>query len=241
MIAAELFKMRTTRTFYGLVAACLGLVLVIVILVTALVNFSPDDEPLEDMLGVTGFVQPFALVLGILAVTSEFRHGTVTPSLLVTPNRVKLTLAKLVASVLISLLLGLIATVLVTGIVKVIGGARDLDTSGDAGAIIIGATLATGLWGALGVGLGAIVRNQVGALIGGLVYVFVLENLIGIIPKVDDVVPKYGLNGVSSGLSGFSDSGDVLDQLPAGLLFAAYTAVFVIAGIAVMRQRDVTA
>jgi ABC-2 type transport system permease protein len=241
VIAAEIFKMRTTRTFYGLVAGSLGLVLLIVILVTALVKFSADDQPLEDMLGVTGFVQPFAMVLGILAVTSEFRHGTVTPSLLVTPNRVKLTLAKLAASVLVSLALGLIATVLVTLIVKGIGGARDLDTSGDAGKIIIGTTIATGLWGALGVGIGAIVRNQVGAIIGALVYVFVLENLVGIIPGVDDVLPKYGFNGVSSALSAFDNGGDRLDQVPGGLLLALYTAIFLIIGIAMMRERDVTA
>ena len=32
------------------------------------------------------FMQPFVLVLGILAITSEFRHGTITPSLLVVPE-----------------------------------------------------------------------------------------------------------------------------------------------------------
>ena len=63
--------------------------LLIVILVTALADFSPQDEPLDDMMGVTGFVQVFVLVLGILAVTTEFRHGTITPSLLVVPNRVQ--------------------------------------------------------------------------------------------------------------------------------------------------------
>ena len=41
-------------------------------------------------------MQAFTLLLGILAVTSEFRHGTITPSLLVVPNRTTLMLAKLV-------------------------------------------------------------------------------------------------------------------------------------------------
>ncbi|WP_028067913.1 ABC transporter permease subunit [Solirubrobacter soli] len=242
MIAAEIFKLRTTRTFYGLVGASLGLVLVIVILVTALVNFSPSDKPLEDMLNVAGFVQPFALVLGILAVTSEFRHGTITPSLLVTPDRVKLTLAKLVATLLICLALGLVTVVLVVGIVKGIGSARDLDTSGDVGSKVIGATLAVGLWGALGVGLGALVRNQVGAIVGSLVYIFVLENLLQIIPKFGDQLAKYGLGGVSGALFGVdSDSGDMLGQVPGGLLFAGYVLVFLIAGIALMRERDITA
>ena len=123
LIGAEIFKLRTTRTFYGLVGGSLALVLVIVILVTALVNFSPSDRPLTDMMGFAGFVQVFALMLGILSITTEFRHGTITPSLLVVPNRLQIVLAKLGASVLVGLALGLVATVLVALIVKGIGSA----------------------------------------------------------------------------------------------------------------------
>jgi ABC-2 type transport system permease protein len=241
LLGSEIFKLRSTRTFYGLVGGSLGLVLVIVILVTALVSFTPSDHPLTDVMMFAGFVQPFVLVLGILAITSEFRHGTITPSLLVVPHRARLVLAKLAASVLIGLALGLVTTVLVYLIVKGIGGVRDLDTSGQAGKLIIGGTLDTALWAAVGLGVGSILRNQVGAIVGSLVYLFVLENLLQIIPGVDDIIRKYGFGGVSNGLFGADDSNDLLGQLPAGLLLAAYAAVFVIAGIAVIQRRDVTA
>jgi ABC-2 type transport system permease protein len=241
MIAAELFKLRTTRTFYGLVGGSLGLILVIVILVTALVNFSPSDHPLTDIMMFSGFIQPFILVLGILAITSEFRHGTITPSLLVTPDRVRLVLSKLAASVLIGLALGLLTTVLVFLIVKGIGGLRDLDTSGDGGKLIIGGTVDTALWAALGLGIGAILRNQVGAIVGSLVYLFVLENLLQIIPGLDDIIRKYGFGGLSGGLFGGDDSGDLLGQVPAGLLLTAYAAILVIIGVVVVQRRDVTA
>jgi len=238
---AEIFKLRSTRTFYGLVGGSLALVLAIVIPVTAFVNFSPSDRPLTDMMGIAGFVQVFALMIGILSVTSEFRHGTITPSLLVVPDRVRLVLAKLGASVLIGLALGLIATVLVALIVKGIGGARDLDTSGDVLPLIIGSTIATGLFAALGVGVGAVMRNQVGAIIGSLIYLFVLENLLQIIPGVDDVLGKYGFGAVSGGLSGADEPSDLLGQLPAGLVFAGYCAIFIVIGIELMRRRDITA
>jgi ABC-2 type transport system permease protein len=240
-IGAEFFKLRSTRTFYGLVGGALALILVIVIPVMAFVNFSPSDRPLTDMMGLASLVQVFALMVGILSVTSEFRHGTITPSLLVVPDRVKLVLAKLGASVLIGLALGLVASLLVAGVVKGIGGARDVDTSGDVLSLIIGATIATGLFAALGVGIGAIMRNQVGAIIGSLVYLFVLENLLQIIPHVDDVLAKYGIGGVSNGLSGIDDSSDLLSQLPAGLVFAGYCAIFIVIGIELMRRRDITA
>jgi ABC-2 type transport system permease protein len=238
---AEIFKLRTTRTFYGLVGGSLAIVLVVVILVTALVNFSVNDHPLTDMMGFASFVQVFALMLGILSVTTEFRHGTITPSLLVVPDRVRLVLAKLGASAMIGLALGLAATVLVALIVKGIGGARDLNTEGDVIPLIVGGTLATGLFAALGVGIGSVLRNQVGAIIGSLVYLFVLENLLQIIPGLDDVLRKYGIGGVSGGLFGANDSNDLLGQVPAGLLFALYCAIFIAVGITLMRQRDITA
>lgn len=241
LVGSEIFKLRTTRTFYGLVGGALGLVLVIVILVSALVKFSASDRPLNDMMGVAGLVQAFVLVLGILSVTSEFRHGTITPSLLVVPDRLRLVIAKLFASVLTGLVVGLVATGLTALIVKGIGSVRDFDTSGDVLKLVAGGTLATGLWAALGVGLGALVRNQVGAIVGSLVYLFVIESLVGIIPGVDDIVPKYGLGGVSNALSGTDSGTDVLDQLPGGLLFAGYCAVFLVAGLALMRRRDITA
>jgi ABC-2 type transport system permease protein len=241
LVGAEFFKLRTTRTFWALIAASLGLVLLIVLLVTSLADFSPQDQPLDDMMSVTGFVQAFMLVLGILAVTTEFRHGTVTPSLLVVPDRVRLTVAKLIASVLTGLVLGLVATGLVALIVKGIGGARDLDTSGDVLKLIVGGTLATGLYAALGVGIGAIVRNQVGAIVGSLVYIFVLESLLTLIPGVDDFITKYGLGGVSNALFGATMTDDQLGQVAGGLLFAAYCAVFIAIGIFAMKDRDVTA
>jgi ABC-2 type transport system permease protein len=86
------------------------------------------------------------------------------------------------------------------------------------------------------------VRNQVGAIVGSLAYVFVVEPLLGIIPGFDDTVAKWGLGGLSDALAaGTSDSdADLFSQVPAGLVFAGYVAIFVVAGIYVMRRRDVT-
>jgi ABC-2 type transport system permease protein len=121
---------------------------------------------------------------------------------------------------------------------------RNIDTgltSQEITKTVVGLVLATALWAALGVGLGALVRNQVGAIIGSLVYLFVLEQLLTIIPTVEDIIREYGLGGVSSGLFGADTSSDLLGQVPAGLLFAGYCAAFLAAGIVVMQRRDITA
>jgi ABC-2 type transport system permease protein len=247
LVTAEIFKLRTTRTFYGIVGGALGLILLIVVVASATATWGPGDAPLRDLLGISGFAQVFALVLGILALTSEFRHGTITPSLLIVPDRVRLTLAKLGASLAVGLALGLAATGLTAVIGAAILNARDIDTGltgSDIANMIIGGTVATALYAALGVGFGALVRNQVGAIVGSLVYLFVLENLLQIVRPLRDPLAQYGFGGVGQGLTGTGDAAadhPPLGQVPAGLVLAGYCAIFMIAGIAMMKRRDVTA
>jgi ABC-2 type transport system permease protein len=234
LVDAEIFKLRSTRTFYGLMAGALGFTLVIGLLAALLDEGTPQ---LSDLMMIAFFPQLIAMVLGILAITSEFRHGTITPSLLGSPWRAKLMVSKVMATLIVTLVLGLVVALLLTAITAIAGGDTDR-----AGALILGCTLVTMLYGVIGVGVGAVFRNQVGALIGSLVYLLLLEGLIGLIPGVKKVLPEYGITGAAAAL-GATDptNGDLLDQLPGGLLLAGFAAVFMIAGILVMQQRDVTA
>ena len=246
LIAAEFLKLRTTRTFFAFLIACAALVLVPTILICALATF--DEDPIEPLLFFIGsLIQTFSLLIGILAATTEFRHGTITPSLLVVPNRIRLMTSKLIAATLTGLAIGLVSTVLIVVIVAVFGSVRDFPTDEiGRGSLIIGGTLVCGLYAALGVGLGALVRNQVGAIVGALVYMFVLEplasGLLSLSDSLDGFMPKYSLGAVTSWLAGVSPDDDVLlGQLPAGLLLTLYAAIFVAAGLYMLRRRDVTA
>lgn len=245
LLGAELFKLRTTRTFYGLVGGCLALVALITVLASALGHHTRSDDVMRNLMSLAGLAQAFALVLGVLGITTEFRHGTITPTLLVAPRRTRLLIAKLGASALIGLVLGLLTTGLVALVVSGIASARGYD-DGSTGSqvlkMVVGGTLAAGLFGVLGLGLGAIVRNQVGAVIGGLVYMLVVEPLAGIIPTFGDWVGKYGLGGTSTALAATgSGTGDALSQVPGGLLLAAYAAILLIVGIALVNGRDISA
>ena len=246
LVNAEFLKLRTTRTFYAFLIACAGLVLVPTILICALADIT--DDPIEPLLYFIGsLIQTFSLLIGILAATTEFRHGTITPSLLVVPNRIRLMTSKLIAALLTGLAIGLVSTLLIVAIVAVFGSARDFPTDElGRGGLIIGGMFVCGLYAALGVGLGALVRNQVGAVVGALVYVFVIEplasGLLSLSDSLDDILPKYSLGAVSNWLAGVSPDDDVLlKQLPAGLLLALYAAIFVVAGMLMLRKRDITA
>jgi ABC-2 type transport system permease protein len=244
-VAAELFKLRTTRTSWGVTLGSLALVLIISTIAALAGEFSSGDEaPGVDLIEIAGLVQVFALVLGILIVATEFRHGTITPSLLVVPERIRLVVAKLVAALGAGALLGLVGAALCVAIVFPVLSSRDIDAGAGAAEVlelVAGQAAATALFAAIGIGLGALIRNQVGAIIGALGWLFLVEPLLSIIPGFNDALLKWSPSGAASATAGTNSLDDPLAQIPAGLLLAAYAAAFVAAGILVLRRRDVSA
>ncbi|UUY05094.1 ABC transporter permease subunit [Svornostia abyssi] len=244
LVASELLKLRTTRTFFGLVGAALGLILLITVLTASLVPFDPGDTPFIDLIAVSPLAGIFALVLGILAISTEFRHGTVTPSLLTVPNRTRWAVSKLIANGVAGLLLGLAAALIPALLILLIFAVRGVDSSADAGDVVnvvLGSAVGAGLFAALGVGLGALIRNQAGAIVAALVWLFFLEGVLGVIPGLDEVIPKYGPAAAWSAVSSIDAADDQLGQLSAGLVLAVYALLFLAAGIAMLQRRDVAA
>ena len=107
--------------------------------------------------------------------------------------------------------------------------------------LIAGNGAASALYAAIGVGLGALIRNQVGAIIGALGWIFLIEPLLTLIPGFEDVITKWFPSGAATALAGTATASEALDQIPAGLVLAAYAALFVAAGLLVLRDRDVSA
>lgn len=244
LLSSELLKLRTTRTFYALIAGAVTLIVIIAVLGAALGTFKSTATPGHDLLSIAGLAPLFALVIGVIGVTTEFRHGTITPSLLVEPVRIRLMAAKLAAQLIAGLALGAICYGVCAGIVSVILSGRGIPTAmstSDWVGAVIGGAIATMLYAALGLGVGALLRNQVGAIVVVLAWVFVIENLLGIIPGgFGDDIKKYGLSGVGSSLARTASHASSIGQAPAGLLLLGYAAVLVIAGTMVVRQRDVS-
>ena len=244
-IRSELVKLRTTRTFLGIVIATLGLIALLVGVIAAVAPFEPQETPGFDLVDTAGLAQPFALVLGLLAVSTEFRHGTITPTLLATPDRIRLMAAKLAAYGAAGLILGIVAYGLAALLMSVILPLRDISSElpfGDAVELVAGGVVCIALLTAIGVGFGAVVRNQVGAIIGGLAWMFMVEPLLTAIPTVGRWVEDYGLGGAISGVTGSGFGGEpAVGQVVGGLLLLAYAVLFAIAGALLMRRRDISA
>jgi len=244
-IRSEVLKLRSTRTSIGLVLGMLGLVLftVLVQLVVSQVENSSDfqlsaEDTQRSILQAAGFATLFSLLIGVLAITSEFRHGTIRPTFLFTPARELVVGAKGLACGAAGAVLGVVAVAITFGITLVWLQVESVDRAiGTAGILemaggIVGATL---LWGVIGVGVGAMIRNQVGAIVGTIIWLLIPGPLIqGLYPKVGHFLP----NAASDAFSGSSDS-DLLSPAPGGLVLAGWAILFVVAGALWTARRDV--
>jgi ABC-2 type transport system permease protein len=240
-LLAELRKMRSTRTNLGLLAGMIGLTLL-----TVLINgfvLSANDLQTHDnqhallSAGTNGAL--FAALIGVMAITSEFRHGTIRPTFVVTPDRTRVIAAKVVASLLMGIVFGIVAIGLSFGVGYAILAGRGIDFALDTGHVlllVLGTLFMTALWAALGVGLGALIKNQVFAVIGVIVWAFVIDNLLrNLVPDVGRFTPVAASDSITAGFADY-----LLTPLAAGLLLLGYVAVLVAAGTLVVARRDVT-
>src|SRR5204862_3383477 len=132
------------------------------------------------------------LIFGIVGATGEFRHHTLAPAVLIAPDRTRLTLARLAAYMLTALAVGAIMLAVAFAIgLPILAGQPGPDLGGHEYLRLIGGGLLTVmLIAALGIGIGVLVRNQVAAVVGTLVWIFILEPLI---PLASDAASKYAV------------------------------------------------
>jgi ABC-2 type transport system permease protein len=245
LIRAEALRLATTRTYWLLVAGAIALIAGGIAPTAAATSFTSGTSPARSALAIAGLAQTIALIAGALSVTGEFRHKTITAAVLITPRRTPLLAAKLITLTAAGLASGLAATGMATAITLPLLAARHLpaEISGTGtAAIIIGGGIATALAAAIGVGTGAIIRNQVGATIAVLALLYVAEPLLGFIPHLGTVIQQYGLGGLAAAATqttGFPASAHLLGQPAAVLILAGYATAALLAGAALLRRRDI--
>ena len=174
LLRSEWTKVVSVRATYGLAIGCLAYVaLTIVALVFAAgqpgVPSLADPSTVRTIYAAAGTASPLVLCIGILGMTTEYRHQTVTPTFLVTPRRSRVLAAKLVVHAAVGLLVA-VACVVATwrwppadpGAALARHRRRRDDRAGAAG----GALLGYAIYAAVGVCVGALVRNQVAAIVG---------------------------------------------------------------------------
>ena len=240
-LRAELLKHSSTFTNLGLFLAMLGLVLLAVLL-HALALPADRLESAADQVQVFRFGSLlgalFAGLVGALSITGEIRHGTIRPTFLVTPRRGRVIAAKVVASALVGIVFGLVAVGVAVGVGSAVlatrGVAITLD-GGDYTLMPLGGIAAAALWAPLGLGLGALLRNQVATLVAIFLWLFFIENLL------IDFVPgagKFAPGAAAAAITGL-DPDRLLTPALGALLLAVYAAAAAAAGSMATLRRDV--
>ncbi|MEV7972760.1 ABC transporter permease [Cellulomonas sp. NPDC089187] len=264
-LRAEYRKLVTTRLWWVLLLTMAGYMLFI----AAVMGFALTVDPsagvesglpagLDDRtVAVTiytlsaslGFV--FPLLVGVMSVTGEFRHHTITPTLLAEPNRTRLIAAKLLASIPLGAVFGVVGAAVTTGggaAVLAIGGHPTL--LGDPGvlAVVARTALALAVWCVLGVGLGCALTNQVLAIVVVLAFTQFIEPIARMLFGQIDALSSVGayLPGAAgeaiSGGSFYSTAGlgDVLPGWAGALVLVGYALLFALIGRLTTFRRDIS-
>jgi len=239
LVNAELLKLRTTRTFWALAGSAAALVLLIVVLTLIFDDQLNTSDDVESLLSAGGLAGLLTLVLGVVAAAGEYRHGTIASTLLVTPQRLRAVGAQVIASLTGGLAIGLVTSAAIAVIALPWLSAKDvaLLPGGETVELFLGITIFAGLAGALGAALGALMRNQVAAVVTVLVLIFVLDPTLSAL--VEDVAP-FTLSGLSTSMSGGEDSSvDLLPRAVAAAVWALYTLLIAVVAAVLIDRRDI--
>jgi ABC-type transport system involved in multi-copper enzyme maturation permease subunit len=250
LVRAEWTKLFTTRVWIGLLLGACVMVAGFAALLTGFAGASQNGQPGPPAVDDPQFEQlAFAvstnasvlfLILGIIGMTQEYRHRTATPTFLGEPRRWHVVVAKLIAYALVAVPFALVVLAVNVLVVTIYAGARGAAPSLNADnlQVLVSAGLALVIYALIGVGIGALLRNQVGAIVGGLVYLFVVEPVIRSIPATSGAykwMPGGGLEAMTATFQG----PDLLGAWEGGLLLVGYGLLAALLGTVLAVRRDI--
>ena len=246
LVRAELLKLWTTRTARIVLALAAAGTAALTVAVLALAGRPGQpalgDDALRQLVGVPSAPLALAaLVLGILGMAGEFRHGTATPTFLVTPRRGRVVAAKLAAAAVAGLAMALVAATVALAVGLVWLPAKGIEVGvADAGlaARVAGLAAAVALHGVLGTGLGALLRNQFAAVVAGLLlWQGGVEDLLaGLLGRPG--LARWLPEGAAAALTAPGDA--TLAMWAGALVLAAYGLALAVVGGRLVVSRDLT-
>ncbi|HVC40634.1 MAG TPA: hypothetical protein VND54_01520 [Candidatus Saccharimonadales bacterium] len=184
----------------------------------------------------------FSVVVGIILVTTEFRHFTSRPTFLIEPRRGLVIVAKLIVAALVGVIYGVACAALTAAIMAPWFAAMGVTIGWVENGVLLsmlGDIVVIAIFAVVGIGVGVLVRNQIAAVIAALVYLFVLEPLIDIIPVIQNVY-QYLPGAAAAAITGAS-RGDLahLDPVQGGLVLLGWGLLFAVCGWVLTIRRDV--
>jgi ABC-2 type transport system permease protein len=177
------------------------------------------------------------LILGILAAGGEFRHRTIVPSLLATPQRARVFAVKVAVIALFGAVLGAVIFCLDLGTVITVLAAHGMHhLPAEVGRMYLGTVIASAAFGMIGVAVGALTRNTVGAIVAAIAWALFIEEITlnTVAPSLEKWLPV----GASIGLTNPPGPG-VLAPVAAGAVLAGYAVAMLVVASRTTIPRDV--
>jgi ABC-2 type transport system permease protein len=250
LIRSEVLKIRSTQVWFWMmllvtgitVAATLGTVLTID---TATPVREINYFSIWTNFGVAGVA---LVVLGLLGLTTEFRHKTITPTLLANPGRWQLLIGKALAYVVFAIPYGIVCLLvnLVTALICLNAKGLPVHFADGAPGGMVRNFLALILLAFFGLGLGALIRNQAAGMVVGILYLSVLNIFFAGIPGLRRVYlfePAGAFNAFTSrDRDNYGLSSDVIHVSPVagGLILLAWCLILLVAGGYLSLNRDIS-
>lgn len=188
----------------------------------------------------------FALIMGILIMTNEFRHGTAVGTFLVTPKRSTVLVAKLIAAALAGLIVQIFSFLIAlsSGLIALTFYEPHAPVTGELIWKVFRASALSGIvLGIVGVGLGALVKNQVAAVTGAVIWTLIVEGLVvAFVESIGKYLPAGAITGLVDLDFGSNDFNfsieNYLSPGPATLVLLGYAAIFSLVAMRTTLRRD---
>jgi hypothetical protein len=249
LVRAEFLKLRSTQVWFWMLVATVAIGALL-----AVGNIAPSDgirspEKVPDLFAAfassPGYVVLFTL--GALGVTTEFRYQTITPTVLQTPSRWSIVTAKMITYAIVGIVYAVAALLAETAVGVPWLNAKNIDIRWSDGHVqhaIIGTFGVLALFGIVGLGVGALLRNQIVAVVVGIVFLVLIENILLAIPGVKHAWP-YTPNGGTQAIlhTNGSDEANGVHLLPTGggvVVLLLWAFIPAIVGAAFSMNRDIT-
>jgi len=249
-VRSEWTKLFTTRTWIGLLLGACAMAGGFAALYTGLAGQEQNGQPGIPPVGTQQYetlalsaaasTSVLLLILGVIGMTQEYRHRTATPTFLTEPRRGHVIVAKLIAYALVTVPFALLIVAVNLLVVLVYAGARgaapalsseNLKTLGASGLVLV-------VFAVIGVGVGALLRNQVAAIVASLVYLYVIEPIVASI-GVLQAAYKWLPGGAARAITTSFQAPELLQPWQGALLLLGYGLLAAVLGTFLAVRRDI--
>ena len=235
---------------YVLLASAVALTITYVVMYALLAGFDNGTgqtlPPLTVEMSVRmvysslGSAYVIVLIFGIIGFTSETRHKTLNFTYLSTPHRGRVIFAKFVTHAVWGVIFAVVNLGFGLPLALWLVNSRphfEIPTQ-DIINVSIGTIAAFTLYSILGIALGALIRNQIAAILVSLVWVMLIEAIfIAILPNVGKWMPAGAASSMLQARA--LDGAKYLEPVPGGLLLLGYAIAFGLIAVFTTGKKDV--